>query len=379
MYYRFESRLILQVSDTRKYYLPVVSATTDDVYPFSIPTAEIEVLANNGKVDYAANLIIDNIVRLQVTVRYSPFEKPVWYDLFEGRILTTNANFGTKQTVSLVCVGHIAESGYTLIEEAKTWATATDLKDILSYFSQLFSRTSVSIQNATGITSPYSTKSCQKYMKDLFMDAEKLTGYNWFFKAKGIYNSSNIITGVNITFNQFATVPTTLYKVIQGTPRLISARFDSDGQELYNNIIEFGNTPSGGTQYKGTAPDSTAIARYGKRTLTNTDTGFESNDICASFANKLLPKFKDPRASGTVVLMGTPKASIGDLVTVNIKNADIEGNPINRNMTVYKVHHEIGFDSFRTTLDLGKAQNSTEDYLAEFARKNRLNMANFIS
>lgn len=388
MYYKFDSRLIIQKPGGNKYYFHVVSATTDRIHPFSIPVANIEVIANSGKLDYISTLRFDDIVRFQVSVRYSPDEKIVWQDLFEGRVLTIQAQYGKGTTATIICSGHEAETAYTIISEAKVYATATEAATILHYLADKYlSRIQLSIPSTTtGISVPYSTKTDQKYMKDVFLDFEKLSGYGWAFAARPVYSQNGNLSSVPIEFKPFSTVPTQKYKVIQGTPRFLSANFSSDGQNVYTKIIEYGKTPEPiapatvGVQYKGTAVDSQAVSNYGTRALVETDTGLESNALCAAFAQFYLPKIKSPRVAGTVTLEGTAQAGIGDLATTKIPMIDIYGEKIDSNYPVLRVHQNISFDSFETTLTLGETvEKGVEDYLVEFARKNRLTLSNFIT
>jgi len=388
MYYKFDSRLIIQKKGGNKYYFHVVSATTDHIYPFSIPVASIEVIANSGKLDYLTIVRFDDIVRYQVSVQYSPNERAVWQDLFEGRVLTIRAQYGSGSTATIICSGHAAETSYAILSEATTYASATDLASIINHYSFTYlNRTQVLLLEGTGITAPYSTKINQKYVKDIFLDFEKLSGYSWAFIARPTYDAQhNLITPCPIEFKPFSTVPTDKYKAIQGTPRLLSADFTSDGQNVYTKIVEYGKTPDAiapateGVQYTGTAIDSAAVALYGTRTLVETDTGLESNALCARFAEYYLPHIKSPRVAGSVTLEGTPQACIGDRVTTKIPMIDINGEPLDPNYPVLRVHHEVSYDSFETTLTLGETvEKDSEDYLVEFARKNRLVLSNFIT
>lgn len=388
MYYKFNSRLIIQKPDGNKYFFHVVNATTDRIHPFSIPVASIEIIANSGNLNYLSTLRFDDIVRLQVSVRYSPDEKLVWQNIFEGRVLTIRGQYGKGSTATVICSGHEAETAYTIISEAKVYATATEAATILHYLADKYlSRTQLSIPSTTtGISVPYSTKTDQKYMKDIFLDFEKLSGYGWAFRARPIYLQNGTLSSVPIEFKPFSTVPTPKYKIIQGTPRLLSADFSSDGQNVYTKIIEYGKTPPAvapatvGVQYKGTYIDSTAVSKYGTRVVVETDTGFESNELCAAFAQFYLPKIKSPRVAGTVTLEGTPQACIGDLATTKIPMINIDGDTLDPNYPVLRVHHEVSFDSFETTLTLGETfKKGIEDYLVDFAKQNRLTLSNFIS
>jgi hypothetical protein len=380
MYYKFDDRLVIQKPSGNKFYFKVVNFTTDHVYPFSIPAMSIEVIANSGNYDFITNLRFDDIVKLQVSIQYSPREKAVWQNLFEGRVLTSKAQTGKRNTATIVCCGHEAETDYTLIKEAYTWAVATDTVGILTYFcNKYLTRTILNAPASTGVISQYTIKTDQKYIKDLVCDFEKLSGYAYTLRAAPVYNAAGNLTSCPLMWKPFDSVQTQKYKAIEGTPRFLEASFTADGQEVFNQIIQYGKTPEGGTQCVGSAQDNDNIALYNLRTMVEADTGLESSTLCGSFASFVLPYFKAPYESGTVTLEGTIQAQIGDLVYCKIPSIDLNGKTIDGNYRVVGVHHEGNFDQFETRLSLGKTQRSTEDYISEFARRNRLNMLNFIS
>jgi hypothetical protein len=317
---------------------------------------------------------------MQVSVQYSPNEKKVWQDLFAGRVLTSKAQTGKENTATIVCSGHEAETSYSIIDEAHNFVSATDTAAILGYFgTQYLSRTSISVSGNSGITAAYMVKADQKYMKDTIADMEQISGYAYSLVAKPVYNAAQNLISCPLIWKPFDTSPTQKYKAIEGTPRFLEANFSSDGSEVYNQIIQYGNTPEGGTQYKGIGEDTDSQALYGIRTMAETNTGLESNALCGSFAVDVLPYFKVPYVSGSVTLEGTVQARIGDLCYCKIPSIDINGATIDGNYRVVGVHQEINFDQFETKLSLGKTQKGTSDYIAEFARRNRLNMLNFIS
>lgn len=268
------------------------------------------------------------------------------------------------------------------------YATATSLHDIIAYFAGIYlTRTSVIFPNGNpSVAVPYTTKVAQKYMKDMMAEMESLTSYGWYFEAVPVYDSGNNLSSCPIAFKPFSNVVTQKYKAIQGTPRFLSADFNSDGNNVYTSLIQFGKTPAAvapateGVQYKGTSTNTAKVALYGLRTKTNTDTGLESNALCASFAQYALPKLYSPMVSGTVKLEGTIRAHIGDLVRVKVPGIDLYGNPVDGTYTVLKVHHSIAENNFTTTLSLGGSVDmDMEDYIIEFAKQNRLNLQNFVS
>lgn len=168
------------------------------------------------------------------------------------------------------------------------------------------------------------------------------------------------------------------YKIIEGTPRLLSADFSAKGDMVYTKAIESGGS-SGGTQFSGVAENLTASGKYDKRTFSETDTGFGNNVMCARFAAGVVEKFAYPINVGQVVLHGTPEADIGDYVPVTIPSVDLNGQSINNYFSVTSVQHDISAGNFTTTLDLGYVVDSPEKYLLRFAKQSHLAMKNFIS
>ena len=79
----FNMRLVVQ-SDSRtkeKYYPKVLTATTAYEYPFSVPTATIEIWTNTEESTdgYVSPVKIPDIVRLQVSTKYHVNEPTVGY------------------------------------------------------------------------------------------------------------------------------------------------------------------------------------------------------------------------------------------------------------------------------------------------------------
>lgn len=164
------------------------------------------------------------------------------------------------------------------------------------------------------------------------------------------------------------------------TPKLFSAHFESDGSEVFNYIIQKGNTPEGGTQYQGIAQDATSITAYHARQRADVDTSLNSNDLCQSLAAGKLAITKNPKITGTATIILSPEIKWKDLVTVNIKQIRLNGSELNANLRVESVRHEIPHRGFpTTTLEFGSLQKSTDDYIAEFYLKNRLTNSQFIS
>jgi len=367
-----QTRLVIEKPVTHeKYYPKVLSASTQSSYPFSISNAAIELVSNarGSTSSYVSQVRFDDIVRLQVSIKYNPNQRTVWQDIFQGRIVDINAEFGTNNNVQLYCLGHEADAETALIEETKAYTSATDARDLLSYFSKYLSRLEYSASYAdAGVSLPtYDTTAHQTYVADLFSDMEKVSGFDWAIKTVPTYSNGNL-DKVYLQWKPFPTVPVQQYKVIEGTSRLLNADFSSSGKKVRTAFRMFGESPSGGTQYTGYAEDAALVARYGKRTATETQTWIKSNSLCASIASGVLSGLKTPEVSGQVVLLGTPDAQTCDLVYCKIPSEDLNGEQVNRNFHVYRVQHNITENDFYTTLDVGELRNDFYDYIGQVAK-----------
>jgi len=369
MYRIVNTRLVIEKPTTHeKYYPPVIRASTQQTYPFSVSYADIEIVSNTqaGTSGYIGQVRFDDIVRLQVSIKYNPYQKTVWQDIFEGRIMDMSSQFGNSNNVTLFCQGHEVEAETAVIEEDYSFATATDARSVLSYFSKYLSRLSYSASYAdTGTSFPtYDSTANQTYMRDLFSDMEAVSGYNWAVKVVPTYSSGNLSTRY-IQWREMSQTASEQYKVIEGTSRMLSADFEVAGKGVRTAYRIYGDTPEGGSQYTGYASDAALISLYGKRTEVDTQTWIQSNSLAAAIAAGQLSEWKTPEVSGQVELIGTPEAEIGDLVYCKIPSEELNGESVNGNFTVYRVNHEIDRNSFKTNLDIGKVKKSIYDYIGQ--------------
>ena len=369
MYRIVNTRLVIEKPVTHeKYYPPVIRASTQQTYPFSISYADIEIVSNTqaGTSGYIGQVRFDDIVRLQVSIKYNPYQKTVWQDIFQGRIMDMSSQFGNSNNVTLFCQGHEVEAETAVIEEDYSFATATDARSVLSYFSKYLSRLSYSASYAdTGTSFPtYDSTANQTYMRDLFSDMEAVSGYNWAVKVVPTYSSGNLSTRY-IQWREMSQTASEQYKVIEGTSRMLSADFEVAGKGVRTAYRIYGDTPEGGSQYTGYASDAALISLYGKRTEVDTQTWIQSNSLAAAIAAGQLSEWKTPEVSGQVELIGTPEAEIGDLVYCKIPSEELNGASVDGNFTVYRVNHEIDRNSFKTYLDLGKVKKSIYDYIGQ--------------
>lgn len=379
MIFRHHRRLVVQKSGgIAKYYLPVISASVTHSYPFTIPTATIEVLSGDGLYDYIADVDFDDILRLQVSNTYSDNEKIVWQDLFQGRIINQRSQWGTNSTATILGIGHADEVRYRNIASAYSTA-AIDAGTIVKTWNYVLHRISVTSPMATTFSMPYSVGADKKTVKDVFEDVESISGYTYFFDTKPTYDHALNLSSVVVEFNRFPIAVNQKYMVTQSSPRVHSVNFTVSGDELYNELYWYGATPTGGAQYKGGSQDDDSGHKYNYRTLVGADNSFNSNAICGMYAVGRLPYTKQLKVTGTVTLEGTPDVRICDYVHIQIGDIDVQGASLNAYMHVGAFTHNLGNSDFTTTLRFGSSKNNLTDYIAEFKNKNRIISNAFIS
>lgn len=361
-------RLVIEKPATHeKYYPSVLRANTQKSYPFSVSYAEIEIASNivGSTSSYISQLRFDDIVRLQVSIKYNPNQRTVWQDIFQGRIMDLSCGYSdNNNNVIIYAQGHEAEAETALITETYTH-TSQDCKTVLGYYAPKYlSRLTYSDSYAeTGKTFPkYDSTANQTFVADLFSDMEKVSGYDWAVKVVPTYSGGNLSTRY-IQWKPFPQVATDKYKVIEGTPRVLSAEFEVAGKEVRTAYRVNGDTPSGASQYTGYADDSALISLYGKRSEVETQTWVKSNEQCNTIAAGLLTDAKTPGISGQATLIGTPEADLGDLVPCKFPSIDLNGSYINTNLTVKRVAHTIDGGDYTTTLNFEKVKKEAEDYI----------------
>lgn len=383
-----EIKLTIQRDNTTKdkYYPKVISASCEYSYPFSIPTATIDIITNTETATdgYISPVRVDDIVKLQVSTKMNPKEKTVWETIFEGRVRDIASTFSDKNTSTLFCTGHLVETAYAIIDLDGSDTTCTVDSWIWSTIDQFIPRIqySESFIDQTAMVDDMNIPAYQKYIADIFSDIEKLTKFHYYFSTVAMYDSNKNLSNVYIKFRHFPTKPTNKYAVIEGTERLLSAEFKSSAEELWNYIRVFGDSyevaEGEEEQYTGAAYSSVSQTKYGKRGKSMSVTGIGSNYMCANIAASLVQRFKNPIVSGQATIVGTPQAKVGDLVRVKLPSLEINGAYVDRNYHVYKVSHEISASGFTTTLDFTKVKKTPEDYIADFQKQNRVNNSNTI-
>jgi len=368
-----DCRLIIEKYDTHeKYYPKVVSFDCIDEYPLSnVPQATITIISNNslGSPESVSHVEFDDIVRLQISIRNHYNEKHVWIDLFEGRIQNQSKSLSRDTNIELSCVGHLYEAYYALLENDRTYTNqdARAIMQALATEGNKLGRITYSDAYAeSGLNVPeYNVEAKRVHMSDVFADMEKISGYKRIIDVEPVYTAAGNLNTCYLRWFSFPTSPSNVYKIIEGTPRLISAIFDIVGEDVRTYRYVNGGTDESGNQYSGYATNAAAVAKYGNRYAVDTFTWVKSNAACVSIAAGLVEDSKLPYVVGQVELEGTPDAKKGDLVTVKINSIEIQDDAISGNYTVYRVHHTLSEKGFRTYLDLGRIKKSEYDYIAK--------------
>lgn len=391
-------RLVVQDKNEpyNKYYPTVLSATVNYSYPFTVPTANIEIVTNRTPETsgYISPLKVDYIVRLQTSITFSRSEKTVWSDIFEGRVNAISSPFGDRNTTTLECVGHIYEATYTLIEKNYNFSGSIDAVSLLDYvintdgyLDRLTYTRSTDKTHYGVILTDYTVKRDQRYIHDLISDLEKIGQHQYYAGVKTVYNTSGTLTQVFLTWLKFPDTVTQKYKVIEGTHRLLDASFESTTEDMWNAVRIYGDTyqvTSGDPpvttdkQYTDSAYDSVYIASYGRRMKVETVTGMTTNNQCVQLAIGLVQVSKLPYVVGEVTIFGTSYAKVGDLVYVKIPSLEINGASIDGNYRVVKVTHNISQNTFTTKLQFGRLKNDVSDYISQTKRQTRINNCNHI-
>lgn len=362
-------RVVVEKNGTHeKYYPKVISFNTVDDSPLSEPpSATITVFAssNLNNATNVSQIEFDDIIRLQVSVRYHILESIVWVDIFEGRVENQSKKFGTNKEIQFECKGHIAEAYYEIITADTTWANA-DATVIMQAVDTYMSRVKFNSNYATSgtIVTEYNVRVDQNYVIDVYKEMEKLSGYKKIIDVVPVYNSSGNLQTCYLQWRPLSSTPTQKYAIIEGTPRLISASFDISGDEVYNYYHVHGEEVTDGYPYAGSAYLSDSVDKYGARHKSETFAWIKSNQLCTDIAKAYADDNGMPAVIGQAVLEGTPDAKKGDLVNVYIPSLEVKGAQVNGTYTVYRVTNSFQNGAYTTTLDLGKIKKTEYDYIS---------------
>jgi hypothetical protein len=383
----FSTRLIVQRDTVNKdkYYPKVVSVRTNETYPWSCKTAEIEIITNtsSGTSNYISPIRKGDIVRLQVSVRYSATEKTVWEDIFEGRIEGISSSFGTGgNNTTLSCKGHDEEclyKGITADYSASAAKTGAMLSALQTAYLTRITDASPSLIDSTdssAITS-YNIQKDTRYFADAIRDFEAFEGYAYQYSVVPTYDSDGDLSAVYGSWQPVPTTASSKVKVIEGKT-LLSARFESTLAGLVNDVTQYGL--SGTPQKTGNATDAASIASYNTRHHFTTDLTLATDALCLSLATAI--KTQSVEASnnsrGTVTILGNPNVAPGMLVYHRIPSVVIEGSSIDGNYRIRRVSHTIDNSGWTIDLDVGELILTDGEIMADFHTKNRLNNSNLV-
>ena len=380
-----DTKIIIEKPDTHeKYYPKLIEAEIEDSYPYSVPTATIKIISNKNlnNVESVSPVRFDDIIRVLVSTRYSTSEKIVWEELFSGRVQNLSRDFRSNNNITLECVGHIYEAEYALLTVARDYTTSTDAKTIISDITSGGKMGRVVYNDATVLASQmieqYNVVPKQVSCADVFADLEKMSGYKWMIDAKPVYYSDGSLNTCYLIWKPLDSTVTDSYKIIEGTRRLLSAKFDVIGEGvrtfIYVNGKAYTKTNADGTpvtdadgnitqyQYNGWATNSAAVAKFGNRYDFHSYEWARSNLMCQTIALGLLEESKQEAISGQVTLLGTPQAKKGQLIYCKIPSQETNGISIDRNFTVYRVRHSLSRNGFTTSLDLDSIKPDAYDY-----------------
>lgn len=371
-------RCIVQNKDgIDKYYPKVVSAFTTETFPWSAPVASIELSSNvsSGTAGYMSPIRNDDIVRLQANVRLSADEKPVWQNIFEGRIMSIQGTFGRNNLTTLICRGHGEEMLYrpfTTDFSDTTEKTGVMLANIVgTYLSRLTDDGLIDGTNSTEIPN-FNVQLDTKFVSDVVKEFELLEGYLYVLKIVTSYDSDDNLDKNLVSWQPVPALSDTV-KIIEGTPRLISAAFVSSIERVLEDVTIYGG---GVTQVSGNSFDATPS--YGTRYHVGVDTSILTAQLCEDLAVATRGLFGGAIVSGDARILGDPNIAVGDLIYCKIPSLVLDGASIDGNYRVKRMSHMINVDGWFTDVQLGHLIESPDDIIGSMHMKNRLTSANFI-
>lgn len=372
-------RCIVQNKDgSDKYYPKVLRANTTESFPWSAPVASIEINTHRigGTAGYMSPIRNDDIIRLQVDVRSTPEEKSVWQDIFEGRVMESKSSFGLSNTTTLICRGHSEEMLYRAVTadySTSTARTGAMLATLVGLYLDRLTDDSLIDTIASTVIPNFNIQQDTKYMSDIIHEFESLEAYGYIFKVITNYTSAGDLD-TNIVSWQAVPGLSKTVQIIQGTPRLIGARFSKSIENVVEDVKIYG--ASGTPQKVGVSVDG--APSYGTRHHRGVDTSIATDQLCEDLAIATRSRFGVGITKGSVTILGDPNISVGDLIYVKIPSIVVDGSSIDGNYRVKRMSHMIDPRGWSTYLELGDLIESPADILAGVHTKNRLTAANFI-
>lgn len=318
----------------------------------------------------------DDIIRLQVNTRNNAEEKSVWQDIFEGRIMTSEASYGRNNVSTLICRGHSEELLYRAVtanysaSAARTGAMLTTLAGL--YLDRLTDDSLIDTAASTSIPN-FNVQKDTKYMSDVVAEFESLEAYGYILKVITNYTSDGDLDTNILSWQPVPALSTTV-QIIQGTPRFINARFSKSIGNVVEDVKIYG--ASGTPQKVGVSVDGTP--EYGTRYHRGIDTSIQTNQLCEDLAIATRSRFGAGITRGEIRILGDANIAVGDLVHVKIPSLVIDGSSIDDNYRIKRLSHTINTTGWYTDLDVGDLIETPDDILAGQHTKNRLLNANFI-
>ena len=373
------TRCIVQSkSGSGKYYPKVLRVNTSESFPWSAPVASIEINTHRigGTAGYMSPIRNDDIVRLQVNTRVSASEKSIWQDIFEGRVMETEASFGLSNTSTLICRGHSEEMLFRAVTadySTSTARTGAMLATLVGLYLDRLTHDGLIDTTASTVIPNFNVQQDTKFMQDVIAEFESLEAYGYIFKVVTNYLSNGDLDTNLVSWQPVPSLSNTV-KIIEGTPRLIGARFSKSIENVLEDIKIYG--ASGTPQKVGVSVDGSPS--YGTRHHRGVDTSIATNQLCTDLSVATRSRFGAGITKGSVTILGDPNISVGDLVYVKIPSLVVDGNSIDGNYRVKRMSHMIDPRGWFTYLELGDLIESPADILAGMHTKNRLIAANFI-
>lgn len=374
-----KTKCIVQNKDgSDKYYPKVLRVNTSESFPWSAPIASIEINTHliGGTAGYMSPIRNDAIIRLQVDVRNTSNEKSIWQDIFEGRVMESESSFGLSNTTTLICRGHSEEMLFRAVTadySTSSARTGTMLASLVSSYLSRLTDDGLIDTTASTVIPEFNVQQDTKFMQDVIREFESLEAYGYIFKVVTNYLSNGDLDTNLVSWQPVPSLSKTV-QIIQGTPRLISARFSKSIENVVEDIKIYG--ASGTPQKVGVSVDGSPS--YGTRHHRGVDTSIATNQLCEDLSVATRSRFGAGITKGSVTILGDPNITVGDLIYVKIPSIVVDGSSIDGNYRVKRMSHTIDSRGWFTYLELGDLIESPADILAGVHTKNRLTAANFI-
>lgn len=377
-----EFKVIIQRDNTEKdkYYPKLISAYTNETFPWTCPTATIELNTNvsTGTAGYMSPVRVDDIIRLQANVKNTSDEKSVWQDIFEGRIMKIESRFGRDNPTVLYCRGHGEEQLYRAVTadySASAATTGTMIDTLTGLYLSRLTDASPSLIDTTGSSTitNYNIQQDTKYMIDVVRQFESLESYGYILSVVPTYDSSENLSAAYVSWQAVSTAASDQVQIIEGTPRLIDATFSYSIEQLVEDVTVYGE--SGTPQKVGTSIDGSPA--YGTRYHVETDLSLATDQLCSDLADAIRAQYGG-MTIGNAKILGDPNITVGDLIYCNIPSMELNGSTIDGNYRCRRVSHQISTENWFTYVDLGELDISTWDFIAGFQVSGRLENANLV-